>query len=480
MIKKLFLYLFVAVSMLYATVPARENVTKLYVATFERAPDAAGLSFWVDQSKFDLEKIAASFFDQEETQEKYPPGTPIEDFIETVYANLFNRKPDEAGAAYWYTALKEGSVSRSVFILTVINGAQGDDATILENKTTVGLAYADAQCSDEDLAKKVLADITASSQSMEAALSLIKEECGDSGKSYFPKGAIWYQDISKAPADPESAAIIRGLNNLGGWGNGNIFQIDFSLKILDLEKSIEPRSFIATEDFYEPDCDYVPVPVPPGGSIEGNPSYECADDGDCHLIVADWKNGKLYEMWRANITPSEFYGGCLAVWDMNRVYPPSGRGEQCTSADAAGYPIAPLLFNADEVAAGHIDHALRFILPNPRIQNGVYVHPATHSTGATGGDSDTPPYGARFRLKADFDMSRLPSEAARTVAKALQQYGMFLADGGDIAMTAESDRYTTAKWEGLLGSRDLQAIEVTDFEMIEAGERIPYTGNCQR
>lgn len=298
---------------------------------------------------------------------------------------------------------------------------------------------------------------------------------------YFPDGAVWYQDISNAPRDAQSDAVITWLKENGGWGNGNIFQIDFSLKVLHVENELPLRAFIATDDFYTPDCDFEGVPIPSYGSIEGNDGFECEDDGDCHLIVADWYRGKLYEMWRANVTESDFYGGCMAVWDMNRVYPPEGRGEHCTSADAAGYPIAPLLFTADEVASGSINHAIRFILPNDRIRERVYVHPATHSTGATSGGDNAPPYGTRLRLKADFDMGRLPNEAARVVARALQRYGMFLADGGNIALTAQSDLYSTAKWDELFGgSRDLQAIKVEDFEMIEAGERIDFTGDCSR
>jgi serine/threonine-protein kinase len=185
-------------------------------------------------------------------------------------------------------------------------------------------------------------------------------------------------------------------------------------------------------------------------------------------------------MWRANVIGDVFFGGCLAVWDMSRVYGPSGRGENCTSADAAGYPIAPLLFSADEVARGEIPHAIRFILPNSRIRNGLYVHPATHSTGATSGPSSAPPYGARLRLRPDFPLQTLPNEASRVVARALQRYGMFLADGGNVALTAQSDRFTTAKWSGLLGSRDLQAIQVSDFQMVDGGVRLPYTGDCVR
>ncbi len=169
--------------------------------------------------------------------------------------------------------------------------------------------------------------------------------------------------------------------------------------------------------------------MPAGGALEGEAGYRCASDGDCHLIVEDRQRMRLFEMWRADIAGDSFRGGCLAVWDMTRVYPPSGRGEQCTSADAAGFPIAPLLFSADEVAAGAIDHAIRFILPNARIRRGVYVHPATHA-GAPSGPAEAPPYGARLRLRSDYPVSSLPA-GAQVVARALQRYGMLLADGGD-------------------------------------------------
>jgi hypothetical protein len=154
--------------------------------------------------------------------------------------------------------------------------------------------------------------------------------------------------------------------------------------------------------------------------------------------------------------------------------------EGCTSADAAGFPIAPLLFTADEVKAGHIDHAIRFVLPNDRIRAQIYVHPSTHSTNPTSGGADTPPYGAHLRLRANYPLASLPNDGARVVARALQKYGMFLADGGDIALTARSDRSTKAKWSGLLGPRDLSALKVADFEMVDGGARYTYTGDCSR
>jgi serine/threonine-protein kinase len=283
--------------------------------------------------------------------------------------------------------------------------------------------------------------------------------------------------VSGWPLDSESSAVIAYLETVG-WGLGRL-QIDFSIEVVDAPAGTPLRSFAPTHDFFAPDCDAVPMPVPPGGALEGESGYACESDGDCHLIVVDRSRGQLFEMWRADIRGDLFRGGCLAVWDMTRVYPPDGRGEQCTSADAAGYPIAPLLFSADEVAAGEIRHAVRFILPNARIRRGEYVHPATHGTPATSGPASAPPYGARLRLRADYPLGGLPA-GARVVAQAMKTYGMLLADGGNVALTAQSDRFTAAKWAGLLGPRDLDALRPADFEMVDGGPRIPLTLDCVR
>jgi hypothetical protein len=296
---------------------------------------------------------------------------------------------------------------------------------------------------------------------------------------YFPADAVWYQDISAAPLDAESAAVINWLSGAGGWGGGQM-QIDFSIEVLEADAAAPMTSFTPTDDFYDPDCDFAPVPLPPGGALEGEAGYQYAGDGDCHLLVVHRSSRRLFEMWRANVVGGTFFGGCLAVWNMDLTYPGTGRGNDCSSADAAGYPIAPLLFSADEVAAGHIDHAIRFILPNSRMRRRVYVHPATHSTFPTSGPAQAPPYGTRLRLRADFPLQTLPNEGARVVARAMQKYGILLSDGGTIALTAQSDRFTAAKWNGLLGPLDLRALRVADFQMVDGGPRYNYTGDCAR
>ncbi|MGA3079788.1 MAG: hypothetical protein ABSD44_00230 [Terracidiphilus sp.] len=298
--------------------------------------------------------------------------------------------------------------------------------------------------------------------------------------AYFPPGAIWTQDVSRAPVDPQSSAIIAWLADAGGWGHGRM-QVDFGLRVMQADANTPFIPFRKGAAFYTADSDLVSTfPLPAKGGIEAQPGYQCnIDQDDCHLIVVDRSHGKLYEAYQANVADGVLTATDLAVWDLNRVYPPSGRGDQCTSTDAAGLPIAPLLFTADELAVGSINHAIRFILPNPRIRAHVFVHPATHA-GAPRGPITAPPMGAHFRLKASFDMSKL-TPAAQVVARAMQKYGMFLSDGGNIALTAQNDADTKAKYADIdFDSHDLQDIKVTDFEVLDLGTPIRLTDDCVR
>jgi serine/threonine-protein kinase len=297
---------------------------------------------------------------------------------------------------------------------------------------------------------------------------------------YFPAGAIWTQDVSRAPLDSKSSTMIAWLADAGGWGGGRM-QVDFSIRVLQADEATPYVPFRKGPAFSNPDSDVVSnFPLPAGGGIEGQPDYQCAtDQHDCHLIVVDRSQGKLYEAYQATYEENVLSATFVAVWDLNRVYPASGRGDQCTSADAAGFPIAPLLFNADELAAGSINHAIRFILPNARMRAHFFVRPATHAGGPRGPDA-APPYGAHFRLKASYNLSQL-KPAARIVARAMQKYGMYLSDGGKIALTAQSDTDTKTKYADVrFGPNDLQALKVTDFEVVDGGTPIHLTYDCVR
>ena len=297
---------------------------------------------------------------------------------------------------------------------------------------------------------------------------------------YFPAGAVWTQDISHAPLDPKSSATISWLANAGGWGLGRM-QVDFGIRVLQASPNTPDVAFQEGGNWMGADSDNISaMPLPPVGGMEGQSSYRCdVDQDDCHLIVVDRSQGKLYEAYQANYANNILSANFVAVWDLKRVYPPSGRGDQCTSADAAGLPITPLLFNADELATGSTNHAIRFILPNARIRAHVFVPPATHA-GAPRGPALAPPMGARFRLRASYDLSRL-APAAQVVARAMQKYGMFLSDGGNITLTAQNDADTQAKYADLgFGPHDLQDLKVTDFEIVDEGTPIPLTDDCVR
>ena len=165
--------------------------------------------------------------------------------------------------------------------------------------------------------------------------------------------------------------------------------------------------------------------------------------------------------------------------------------------------MAPLLFNADEIQAsldadptggGDLGHAIRFILPNARMASDtnlggdsvrLYVRPASHAGGPSG-PSGSVPYGARLRLKAGFDDASYPPPA-RVILNTFMRYGIVLADGGTVALTAESDLYTTTKWADLgIGSRlfdqtlNAQKVFIDDFEVVDTGPRIAETYDCVR
>ena len=306
----------------------------------------------------------------------------------------------------------------------------------------------------------------------------------------FSAAEPWTTDVSGAAKSDRSDAIIQTLSDLGGWGNDNVLQADFSIPVFYADSSTPRMKVVGAEDYCYggPDCDSVPaeMPVPANAYIEGSSDLSCDPSGntdgqgDCHLLVVDRDEHKLYETYQANQTGDGIAANGFFVWDLTKDYPDTLRGEQCTSADAAGFPIAAVTPTADEVASGTVNHALRFILPNDRMKADVYVHPATHAGGPESTEADAPPYGVRFRLKPDFDESGY-SEPQKVIIKALKTHGMLLSDGGDIALTFADDKTSSAKWADLgIDAQTFSDIGPDQFEVVELGDEIPLTYDCVR
>lgn len=130
------------------TADQRSELIELYVAYFNRAPDADGLSYWASQilNGWSTEDVARSFFEQPEVEAAYPASMTTSEFIDQVYQNVLNRTPDTDGKNYWIDALDSG-LAREKFILAIIEAAKSptgsqDDADTLANKTAAGEHFA--------------------------------------------------------------------------------------------------------------------------------------------------------------------------------------------------------------------------------------------------------------------------------------------------------------------------------------------------
>jgi hypothetical protein len=170
---------------------------------------------------------------------------------------------------------------------------------------------------------------------------------------------------------------------------------------------------------YASESDPGPYPIPTNAPIEGGAS----STGDRHVLVVDRDNCKLYELYSAyRQTDGSWHAGSGAVYDLaSNALRPNG----WTSADAAGLPVLPGLVTYDEVASGHIDHAIRITIPRSQT---AALWPARHEAGSTS-DVNTPPMGLRLRIKSTVDANSYPA-AVRPIVVALETYGAIVADNG--------------------------------------------------
>ena len=228
----------------------------------------------------------------------------------------------------------------------------------------------------------------------------------------FPSNNQWNQDISTLPVDSNSGAYIGRIDSFrqflhADFGSNPSYGIPYT--VVPASQAFVPITFTA----YGSESDPGPYPVPLNAPIE--------QGSDAHVLVADTGNCKLYEMFNARRSGNGWACDSGAVFSLtSNALRPDG----WTSADAAGLPILPGLVRYDEIAAGVINHALRFTVD--QTQNG-FIHPATHQAGVA--NLLDPPMGLRLRLKASFDLSPYHG-AALIILTALKKYGMFVADNG--------------------------------------------------
>ena len=285
----------------------------------------------------------------------------------------------------------------------------------------------------------------------------------------FPADNLWNKDISSAPVDSNSVAIINfigsgiGLHPDFGSGLYNGQSIGIPYLVVGSQQGPVPIVFTAYGDESDPG----PMPIPVTALIEG---YPAPGSGDRHVLVLDNNNCWLYELYSSVPNAASWNAASAAVWDLTA---DEQRPYTWTSADAAGLPIFPGLARFDEVAAGRINHALRFTLQSSRA---AFVPPASH-WAANSSNASAAPMGMRLRLKANFDISSF-SAANQVILTALKKYGMIMADNGSSMYIsgAPDDRWDNSDLHSL-GSVTAADFEVVQMNPIYTAANVPTGGS---
>jgi hypothetical protein len=238
------------------------------------------------------------------------------------------------------------------------------------------------------------------------------------GCRMLPADNPWNQKVTGLAVRSGSSSFISSISASGktklhpDFGGDGAYGIPFA--VVPASQPKVPIDYQAYGDESDPG----PFPIPGSAPVEGG----SASDGDRHVLVVQQGSCHLYELGRAFWQGNHWDADVGVNWDLgSNALRPAG----WTSADAAGLPILPGLVRYDEVAAGHIDHAVRFTVHDS--QKG-YILPATHDASSST-NAALPPMGLRLRLKASFSLAGYHGESL-VILQALKTYGMIVADNG--------------------------------------------------
>jgi hypothetical protein len=226
----------------------------------------------------------------------------------------------------------------------------------------------------------------------------------------FPADNVWNTDISGLPVHPSSSQWLASM----AAASTNLHP-DFGAPPYGFPFNVVDNSHptVSVTFQYASESDAGPYPVGTDTGIENG--------SDHHALIINRNTCTLYELYNLAGSGTTWTAGSGAVFNLGS---DALRPLAWTSADAAGLPIFPGLVRWDEVQAGVINHAIRFTAQQT---DQSFLWPARHQAGTA--NSLLPPMGARFRLKASYDISHFSSQA-RVILLAMQHYGLILADNG--------------------------------------------------
>ncbi|HEY3337221.1 MAG TPA: LamG domain-containing protein [Propionicimonas sp.] len=167
---------------------------------------------------------------------------------------------------------------------------------------------------------------------------------------------------------------------------------------------------------------HVPADLQPDQSTDGSVSIY---NVDTHELVELWKARKTDGRWQA------CWGGRIARTDQSR-----GTFGNYYGVSASGLALWGLTIRQQELLDGHINHVINLAIPLTK--RNTISWPANRTDGNSPGTQLA--VGQMLRLPASLDLSKLKlSPAARTVARAAQEYGVVISDtSGSVAFAAEN------------------------------------------
>ncbi len=154
-------------------------------------------------------------------------------------------------------------------------------------------------------------------------------------------------------------------------------------------------------------------------------------ENDAHMVIIDKAKGCIFDFWKMKYTNNRW----KAKWGNALLISGDGIFEKGFSARGSGFELMQGLIWPQELEAGVINHALIFSYDHTKA--GGFVYPATESDG-TSTEAWAIPEGGLVQLDPTLDLSTLGlNDYETTIARALQEYGMYCADdGGGLSLYA--------------------------------------------
>lgn len=311
------------------------------------------------------------------------------------------------------------------------------------------------------------------------------------GQEFDPTLSPWQRPISaSAQVDPQGATAID--DSAGSDVMLQVTKWSYPIYYVSDPSTYTLEDVYLTENWNPVGHLMRNVPIPVGVPLKPDPT------SDGLIAIVDTVHRMEWDFWAASRNPN---GTWKRTWYQGRMLLTARTGDRyyldglgssyiANSARGSGFALVPGLIRPAELRSGFIPHALALAIPSPA--SGGCVPPATNSDEES--DSGYPfalPDGARIRLKpsvwTDTAIAAQPwTFVEKTIARALRDYGAFIADStgpGQVALYAENPTYYPDPYQGISGMNinrwggvdlfDPSFFSSANFEVVDMAPQVP-------